>query len=521
VAAFFAFAVALSVSSAATSDLIRSLPWPAQPDSITKLLRVKEEFALPVGNVEILQLTGDQMLLFDINAEYFIGIEQDVIEPVNRLVAFPRVTGGEGTAWVTNEKQLIFGTKATSCAGAIVLRRNEVLKVVDETGASYTAIIERFGRQMQLEISKSLNRFAVLPAPPMKPAAAVAAMSEPASTNSPTDLPPALRPDPPAPPAPVIVTQPTHAEVPVPLKAPSLKAPAYSSSARSSASSNRVHVTAETLEKMDPASVVIAAPPPPAETPAAPVTGTVGAPTQTVTAAKTTVPESAQTAAADSPSTATSNAVAMVAEPADTGAGGESPPRPKAEARAELPNSAWLTFNSWTFWILLGTVLMEGGMIGFLFVRQRQQQLPPPAHAKTVLSFASVGDSITDQSVKDYLGTAEGGDLQGELNKFSMGHVVQFFHSSGESGTLSIANTQGSADLLIFDRGQIIDAVCGNRCGEAAAEVILRRRHGSFRFTREDTSKRLRLIQQDTMSMLMDAARIIDEKGWTDEPKLQ
>ena len=80
----------------------------------------------------------------------------------------------------------------------------------------------------------------------------------------------------------------------------------------------------------------------------------------------------------------------------------------------------------------------------------------------------------------------------------------------------TITSPTGRVEKLVFDKGQIIDAITGNRCGDAAVDVILRRRQGAFRFTREDTSKRLRLIQQETMSLLMEAAQKIDEKGWAE-----
>lgn len=455
---------------------------------------------MKVDNVGIVRDVGEQFLLFDINAEYFIGIIRDDFAPVNQLVAFPRFGSSDGTAWVTNEKQMIFGARTRSCAGSLLLRKGEVLPVVGENSRTFTVMMQRFGREVSLEIPKSSPSIALQTAPPppvyvaaepARPVVAEVAQAEAPKTHlpRPTATPPK--------PTPIAASRPVQVK----------------------------NVNQETIKQLMP-TVVIAGADAPEESPAEDVAVPVSEPPPPAAAVVAVQAASAAPELAAAPTAPVSNVVAAAAPAAavDTQAvkvvtAAVAPTSNAAPARAlppptvivPEPVTSFLSLSSLTFWILLGTVVVEAVMIVTMFMKRRTVAAAIPTNE--VFSFTSVGESIIDQSFKDYVGQSNG-DLQGELDKFSMGHVVQFFHSSGESGTLTITTPDHQVDKLIFDRGQIIDAVCGNRCGEAAAEVILRKRQGTFRFTREDNSKRLRLIQQETMALLMEAARMIDEKGW-------
>lgn len=510
--------------SADVNHLVPRLEWPSGPAPYTKVLRVTNDFSVAVANDQAFHDVGDRELFFDINPDYFISIVPDEVAPVNRLVAFPRLTmAGDGTAWITNEKQLIFGSRTWSCAGALLVRSTEMLPILGESKTSYSVSIERFGRQMRLDISKSLHSFYVDDAPnPVFEVVTAATNSESIAEAAPTGVVAAIelaRANSPLS-APVkSTTIPPSATNVATTAVPKSKAAAPLNAAA------KITVTAETMQQFDTAVViakpVVAPPPPPPPARVEPVAVAaaptpVAAPPAPIAETKPEpVPAAIETnvaviAPASSTATVSEAATALVSVAPVTGVVAKASAEAAVEKRGFL---SLVTLNSWTLWILLGTVLAEGVMILTMFIKRKSSSAQSSAE---VFSFTSVGESILDNTVRDYMSGDGTGDLQGELEKFSMGHVVQFFHSSGESGTLTITNTTGHADKLIFDRGQIIDAVCGNRCGEAAAEVILRKRQGSFKFSREDNSRRLRLIQQDTMSLLMEAARVIDEKGWAD-----
>ncbi len=493
--------------------VIPRLEWPAGPVSYTNVLRVVEEFSLPVPNADVSHGIGEQSLLFDINPDYYVAIVKDDFAPVNKLVAFARSASADGTAWITNEKQLIFAKRVSSSPGRILIRRGEVLPLLDENARAYLVMIERFGRQVTMEIPKSVGKFL----PQERPPPPVFMTAEP--TN---------------PPAQQIAAEPQpESEPKAPVARPIVQKPA---SGMSRPSGVRITLNEEAIRKLQP-TVTFVEPDQPAEKPkpiakAAPSAPTPAPPPAQPPAEQTPpiAPPAQQTAQqqpiAPTPPPEPAPTVAAAPTPKDAQPNAESKPAP-IEAPANLANvpepssNSFISLSSLTLWILMGTIVIEAGMLIMTF-RKRRAMIPPPAHppaptpasapTNEVFSYSSVGESIVDSSAFRTL-VDESGDLRGDLDKFSLGHVVQFLHSSSESGTLAITTPEDQTDKLIFDRGQIIDAVCGNRCGEAAAEMILRKRKGTFRFSHEDNSRRLRLIHYDTMAMLMDAARAMDEQG--------
>lgn len=534
-------------------SLVPQLPLPELVPLYTKALHFTNDVRLRVESPNVQYQVGDQVLLFDVNSECFIGIRRDEQLGVNELIAFPRLDEtGEGTAWITNEKQLIFGSRTRSSEGVLVIRRGEILPVVQQASQTFTVLFRRFGREATITLPRNLGSCLVEPAtPPIElimaheaaDAAAQAAALEAAELARPAPL--LSRPILPASIARANreATRPASNPAPAPAPAPApiaVERPrnllSLSANELPSGAVVRVSSPPQPLLVATPPVTPVAAPQPeaPPVTPPVPAQVAVSPPvappvatSSPVVVAQSSAPGHAAPTAmvAKAEAIVTNLAVATVASnrvpavvltPLPAAAtpvvlAKAAPPAAPAPTSSTLPT--FLSFNSWTFWVLLATVALEGVMIARLLLRKRAG-----AHAdgsNQVFSFSSVGESVMDLASESFV-TGTDGDLQGELEKFSMGHVVQFFHSSGESGALTISDSNGRVDKLIFDRGQIIDAVSGNRCGEAAVDVVLRRRQGSFKFTREDTSKRLRLITQDTMALLMDAARVIDEKGWSD-----
>ncbi len=556
-----------AVLAQSESTLAPRLSLPELPPLYTKALRFTNEVRLRVESPDVVYQVSDQLLLFDVNAEYFIGVRRDEVNKVNELVAFPRINEvGEGTAWITNEKQLIFGSRTRSCNGVLMVRRGETLPILHEGSQTVTVLFERFGREVMMTLPR-LNGNSLIEAatPPAElfmaheraaeaARAAAAAQMQPVRQSSTQVLPasiaraaregtrsPAPAPSPtpvrsnstlalsvneipsgavvrvtttPPPPKPVLVATPPAAPVPAPPPAvvatpptvpPVVAAPATAALIAAAADqpvpirtpTDLVEVAAAVLPTTAPPVAVAAALRPPAS--------------NVVAAALTDATTGLVVAAAG----ATGAAPALVMSVVTTASRSATAAQPPASEQSEPSSIAsLLTFNSLTFWLLLATVALEGAMIARLVLKKKAavtgSDLP-----NQVFSFSSVGESVMDTSPESFV-TGTDGDLQGELEKFSIGHVVQFLHSSSESGTLVISGAAGRTDKLIFDRGQIIDAMSGSRCGDAAAEIVLRRRQGAFKFTREDNSKRLRLISQDTMGMLMEAARVIDEKGWAE-----
>ena len=494
------------------------------------LVRLSEEVAVPIEYAGDVFDVGDSLLLFDVSQKYYVALVSDGIE--QRLVAVPRLSSsGQGTAWVSNEKELLFGARTRSVGGMMYLRRNEALELVNETATQMTVVIDRFGRRIELILPKrELNYVMELAPEPeavadaeMETNALEQAAIRPRSMASEAIVDPIQRPEARymAAPKPIRTRKPV-AEPEVTFVKPSL--------AEAPAAEETVAATPIVTPTLVPVLTPVILPP--AEAPAE--TDLVAASSPSTQAVAIAVqaqppepaPSSPVVAAVESQPTAQ---VVAAAAPAPATPPPAAPAPAVAQAGTDTMVVSFLSSNAWTFRILLLTVILESILILRLLpsrkpapVAQPATSVPAPApqpvaiSANEVFSFTTVGESIFDASSPSYLQKDEGGDLQGTLDKFAMGHVVQFFHSTGESGTLTITGSSGQVDKLIFDRGHIIDAQCGNRCGMDAAEIILRRRQGSFRFSHEDNSARVRMIQQDTMSLLMEAHRLIDEKGWSD-----
>ena len=561
-----ALLVGTTVFGAAESSLSPTLPLPGLLPLYTKALRFTNEVRLRVESPDVQYQIGEQLLLFDVNGDYFVGIREDEDRGMNELIAFPRVSEtGDGTAWITNEKQLIFGTRVRSTEGVLIIRRGETMPIIQEGSQTLTLLFQRFGRQARITVPRQIGSSLIEPATPptelfMAHEAAEAAQraaqqqAEPVRTLSkpvlpasiaranraPQRQPPTVSQVPPSPPLQQPVVARTEPAVQVELA--EVEVPTGPTVVPTPTPEPKPLLVATPPTATPPAVAVVPPTPTPAPPPAVAASATptppVAPPTAPPVEVATTLPAQALTPAppvaertpAPPPPSAPTNAVAAAtsgtasnAEPAlamaimtsnEAKAVASKVAKPATPAEPPGTFRTFLAFNSWTFWVLVITVGLEGAMIARLLLRKKTD-LPTADGGNQVYSFSSVGESVMDTTADSFV-TGSNGDLQGELDKFSMGHVVQFFHSAGESGTLTISGGNGRVDKLIFDRGQIIDAMSGNRCGDAAAEIILRRKQGSFKFTREDNSKRLRLINQDTMGMLMEAARVIDEKGWSD-----
>lgn len=104
-------------------------------------------------------------------------------------------------------------------------------------------------------------------------------------------------------------------------------------------------------------------------------------------------------------------------------------------------------------------------------------------------------------------------DFTGSLGSMSLGSLTQFLNSDKETGILSITDTRNSEiGNMLFVQGEIYDARSPGKRGVDAVYDLLRNREGSFRFTREVVPTTERTIEQGTISLLLDAHRIMDEE---------
>lgn len=197
------------------------------------------------------------------------------------------------------------------------------------------------------------------------------------------------------------------------------------------------------------------------------------------------------------------------------------PDEPQVSAVREVMKPAYLRFlqpNLWMLPVLLLVCVLQTLMLFKMRLKQQspiKQEDPKPAPSPEAQSYSYniSGEAVISQPEAEYT-PAEEGDLSGTLDGYSMGQVVQFFNASGDDGILVLTAEKGQEDVMIFNNGQIVAATSGDLTGEEAVYAVLRRQKGSFSFRRTDTSGHERLILQDTMSLLLEGHRLVDEKGF-------
>ncbi len=106
---------------------------------------------------------GDSLPLIQKNQRYFVGLAQ-FEDGFKQLIAVRRVLqNGQGTAWVTEQNDLIFGTEMRSEMGLFYLRPSETLPIVGETEETYRILCERKGYTFSLNVLKGTEGLTYLP----------------------------------------------------------------------------------------------------------------------------------------------------------------------------------------------------------------------------------------------------------------------------------------------------------------------------------------------------------------------
>ncbi len=540
-------------------------------DLHTDYLRVTRPVALTVDDPGYELGVGQKLDLFQQTSEHYIGL-LSLGEDMSRLCAIPaRIGRRTETAWVTNEKRVILGLQVETCRGKFTLRTNELLPIMEETDALYRVICERYGRQIVLALPLSTAGIVREQLPARRPRAVRGSEGtgrDGESVEAPriatlkkTSTPPIRRRTPRKP-------KPKEPEVEPPV-------PEVDRVKSETPSGSRTAVPVQVAEKPEPTPLspspavetpvisvaepaVVAQNEPPAELPAEPPVEPVVSsnavdtlPPRTVTGETAVAavepvelpeaPEASSSStdvvdlvAAREPSVAASDDTsplpvlvvrgegdevrtqmlphvgAFVASVVSNAEHGQHPvqARPGRDDPDHGPIVAFLNGHTLMFQILLGLCIVEG----ILIVKMRRADARTRQVGSSVLSVATFGESVAQNTLEDAL-TGDH-DLAGSLQKFPVEQVIQLLYSSQESGTLWISFTDGSRmHKLHFLHGQLIDAEAGNRRGKEVLQAVLSNPEGSFTFKREDMSARSRHFTTDTMSILLAAARRVDERA--------
>jgi hypothetical protein len=273
-----------------------------------------------------------------------------------------------------------------------------------------------------------------------------------------------------------------------------------------------------------PAPVQVAAPPP-KTTPAKPAVEAPKLPKDELPEAVPSKPE--LTAAAPVEEPAFSNPEDVPLTPIT---GSELTPLSEEPERTfKEKMSALISQNLWLLELLLALAILAAIPIiikrnkASLLARSSRAQ-PPPAPNFGLPAMAApsppppmnipLDEDEAVTAVESQITKKSADEFSGSLETFTMGDLIQFIHSTTKTGALEIqAETAAGQHCLIFELGEIIDAVAVDKRGEEAVYAICRIKKGTYTFSREARSGVNKTVDKSTMSLLLDAHRIMDEEG--------
>lgn len=168
----------------------------------------------------------------------------------------------------------------------------------------------------------------------------------------------------------------------------------------------------------------------------------------------------------------------------------------------------FLSANSLLFQILLVVIIV----LAVLVVRLQSETRKLKSSSEQIETYFTVGESTGSNYFEDL--AQESGDFSGSLSGFSMMELIHFLNSSQETGTLALKDGKGDVTgHLFFEHGELIDAAYGKAKGEEAVyELLKAEENASFTFNRTEKSARKTSIKQQTMSLLLEASKQLDEE---------
>lgn len=125
---------------------------PAHSSAIGYLKATTNKISIIVPDLEKWFEVGEVAPLLQKNQRFYIGLHESE-NGYTRIYAIPRVNQrGEGTAWITQENEVVIASQIASQTGRFFLRASELLPIVGETDGYYVATCERYGRLFQLSL---------------------------------------------------------------------------------------------------------------------------------------------------------------------------------------------------------------------------------------------------------------------------------------------------------------------------------------------------------------------------------
>lgn len=486
------FALAGVCRATISAEMIAPATVRADAPSITWQVKMGGHVAVDLDNPNVAYEAGGQLPLFAQTEDSYIAIIT-TYDGATRLCGFPRFVQNESSAWVSAEKLLVFARRTASVRVVFSFDKDEVVPLLRENGDGYTVEVQRHGRRLSVDVPKKTPGVVLVPVQ----AEAANLRSEKLRTGRAGFAPSAG----------------SAATVSVPsvprVSAPSADSSAYSETLRELARAKMeeeilqdIYDKVERQRATDAVAREITGHTEKTDQPQPP---NIPTPVVTVEAAKP----------APLPVVLTVSASREDPKPA------KKMPR-KQEEKQTLRQLLLAFFRENAVPLILTGIMLPLGIILASRWRERhpkelhsgqrqtgQAAAPAPAMASEVFTFSSVGESVSPEGLRHQ--PEDDGDLSGTLSGYILPQVVQFFCSARESGRMMIRQNSGMTEELIFHDGQIIDARSGNLGGKDAAHAILLQREGKFSFHRGNTAGRKPSIREETMALLLEAHKHIDE----------
>lgn len=468
-----------------------NVPPPPPPLMTTDFVRVTAPWiAIPIENHPTTGEVGKHVMLIQENEEFFITMCSNQYEGVF-LAAFPVTTREGRPAWTTPEQKVFFAYRTPSCRGNLYFRQGDELPVDAETRSSYKLRLERFDQAFPLYLSKTNAGFEYAKAPPpppptllatakasQKPATPVQKTSvvapQKASVAAPPRLPPVKR---------YIVTPvgpSTNVFMISMLEQNPSTEPGGKGDNKGDGFFNRI------FSRNDKADTATKKSKEPDAAKAVSPLDTAATKTQSVQEVAAATGVSTNAAATGSLSTNARSAAAKT-EASTTGLA------PKYKHQTPII-------------VAVALVLFMIGLFWELQRKAHQRELAMEAAAKALE--AAANGSGQPPPLPD-----SPNDFSGSIASMSLGSVTQFLNSDKETGTLYVKDkTNVELGTLVFIKGEIVDAKSPKKRGIDALYEILRNKEGFFSFLREEPKDVEKTITLGTISVLLDAHRIMDEE---------
>ena len=456
----------------------------------TDFVRVTAPYiAIPIESPAMSCGVGKHLMLIQENDEFFIAMVSNEYQGVF-LAAFPVSTREGRPAWTTPEQKVFFAYRTASCRGTLYFRKGDELPVQGETRDSYILRLERFEQSVPLYLSKTNTGVVFLkPATPspaqmaLVRAAQRSAQTSASKTTPSTQQKVAAVSAPRLPPVKRYIVTPVGPSTnvftisvlePVPMTAPGVE-----EKAKGEGFFNRLFSRSD---KPDAATQK---------------TGE--------TAAAKSAPKPPETAAAK-PEPAGKTKPAVAASTAATATAASTPAKTGTQAGPARPMSSLSRYQTPVI-VILAFVLFVVGLFWESRRKARQREKAMESSAKALDQAA--GEAGTPPPIP----AATLNDFSGSIASMSLGSVTQFLNSDKETGTLHVRDkSNASLGTLVFIKGEIIDARSPKKRGIDALYEVLRNKEGFFSFQREEPKNVEKTITQGTISILLDAHRIMDEE---------